>query len=444
MPKDTELSERERGILKLVATGVSNKEIAGELRISTNTVKVHLRNIFSKIGTFSRTEATLYAIEHGIVDAPGNGVYNPAAGGRAKTRSTRNQRLVIGILIGLSAIALIGLGANYLSERLLPTASPQTVFPTADPVLRWTKHAPLPEGRAGMAATVYDNQVYLIAGMTRAGITGSSLRYDIQADRWYAITHKPSAVTDIKAVLIGEKIYIPGGRAIDSVITNLEVYDPQSDSWEEKAHLPLPLSGYAATAFEGELYIFGGWDGTQVTDGIFRYDPQADEWSLLTRMSTARAYMGAELLGGKVYIIGGWDGKAALTDGSIFIPNRISTGGNAWFNLASLPVPLCRIAISSLVNSIFVAGVPTSDCASPFPAGSDPPQLVDVTYQYNSQNDTWLQIELPDEALGTSSAIITNNEFLYKMGGFSRSDFHTQNFAYQAIYTTSIPIIISP
>ena len=50
MASDVELSDREKEILKLVATGVSNKEIAYQLGISPNTVKVHLRNVFTKIG----------------------------------------------------------------------------------------------------------------------------------------------------------------------------------------------------------------------------------------------------------------------------------------------------------------------------------------------------------------------------------------------------------
>ena len=66
------LSEREIEILQLVSQGKSNKEIAAELFISVNTVKVHLANIFAKIDVSSRTEATLYAIEHGIVASPAN------------------------------------------------------------------------------------------------------------------------------------------------------------------------------------------------------------------------------------------------------------------------------------------------------------------------------------------------------------------------------------
>ncbi|HEU5097442.1 MAG TPA: response regulator transcription factor, partial [Roseiflexaceae bacterium] len=68
MSSDTsQISEREREILRLVATGATNQQIAYQLNISVNTVKVHLRNIFGKIGVTSRTEATLYAVRSGLV-----------------------------------------------------------------------------------------------------------------------------------------------------------------------------------------------------------------------------------------------------------------------------------------------------------------------------------------------------------------------------------------
>ena len=64
---NSELSERELQILLLVAQGLSNRQIAGQLDISDNTVKVHVRNIFAKINVASRTEASLYAVRHGLL-----------------------------------------------------------------------------------------------------------------------------------------------------------------------------------------------------------------------------------------------------------------------------------------------------------------------------------------------------------------------------------------
>jgi DNA-binding NarL/FixJ family response regulator len=61
------LSERELEILRLVARGASNKEIAGDLFISEGTVKNHLTNILGKLGVRDRTQAALKAKELGLL-----------------------------------------------------------------------------------------------------------------------------------------------------------------------------------------------------------------------------------------------------------------------------------------------------------------------------------------------------------------------------------------
>jgi DNA-binding NarL/FixJ family response regulator len=61
------LTERELFVLRLVASGASNMEIAHKLSISVNTVKSHLKNILDKLQLENRTQAATYALKHGLV-----------------------------------------------------------------------------------------------------------------------------------------------------------------------------------------------------------------------------------------------------------------------------------------------------------------------------------------------------------------------------------------
>ncbi|MVO88159.1 hypothetical protein GPA10_26220 [Streptomyces sp. p1417] len=61
MPGGPALTARERGVLRLLALGLSNRLIARELGISEKTVKNHLSSIYLKIGATDRTQAALYA-----------------------------------------------------------------------------------------------------------------------------------------------------------------------------------------------------------------------------------------------------------------------------------------------------------------------------------------------------------------------------------------------
>lgn len=65
------LTERELEVLRFVARGLSNRDIARELYIAENTVKNHVRNILEKLQLHSRIEAAMYAVRHRLVDHAG-------------------------------------------------------------------------------------------------------------------------------------------------------------------------------------------------------------------------------------------------------------------------------------------------------------------------------------------------------------------------------------
>src|SRR5688572_3483274 len=67
-PSLSELTEREGDVLRLIAQGKANKEIAMDLVIGEKTVKTHVSNILMKLGVQSRTQAALYAAQNGLAE----------------------------------------------------------------------------------------------------------------------------------------------------------------------------------------------------------------------------------------------------------------------------------------------------------------------------------------------------------------------------------------
>jgi DNA-binding NarL/FixJ family response regulator len=63
------LSDREREVMGLLASGLANKQIARRLEISEKTVKAHLTSIYRQIDVASRTEAVVWAREHGLAES---------------------------------------------------------------------------------------------------------------------------------------------------------------------------------------------------------------------------------------------------------------------------------------------------------------------------------------------------------------------------------------
>lgn len=66
--KTPQLTEREILVLRLVAQGLTNKEIAHSLGVTARTVEFHLNNIFQKLNVFSRTSAVIVAEKSGLLE----------------------------------------------------------------------------------------------------------------------------------------------------------------------------------------------------------------------------------------------------------------------------------------------------------------------------------------------------------------------------------------
>ncbi len=429
MPEENNiLSEREDQILQLVAKGMTNREIAQFLTISPNTVKVHLSNVFEKLGVSSRTEATLYGIEHGIVSVPGNErTENPET--PAEQPFFRKYRWVLIPVAGLllAAILLMVFGRDLIFPQPTPTPSGAEVI--AEMQDRWQELAPMPAARTGLAATAYDGNIYAIAGEGPAGVSRSVFRYVMEDDRWESLEDKPTPVQDVEAALIGEKIYVPGGLLGDGAPTNiLEIYDPRANQWESGAPLPVKLSAYAMADFEGQLYLFGGWDGQKALDNVFIYDPGTDEWREGTPMATARYQAEAIPLADKIVVVGGRDNQVILKNADYFYPSRDLREETPWEALSPLPEPLTGISVINVYDTLYVIGGYNPDGGS-------------QAASYIFYDDVWSEFGDIQPQVMQSPTLTNVGSFIYLLNPGESSD-QTAFWSYKAFsYEIFLPII---
>lgn len=442
-----ELSERELEILRLVATGASNKEIAQALYISSNTVRVHLRNIFTKIGVTSRTEAAMHAVRIGLVqtstvkvatedEAPALNQSIPASAPTSQPVSAAGAWLQRWGLVLLLAMILVAVGVGIMIAQLpLFQAPPAATLAVAvqsspTPIQRWQEHPALPTARSALALAAFENQIYAIGGETAQGITGDVQRYDPLNQQWTALKSKPLAVADINAVVLGGKIYIPGGRLGNGKISAaLEAYDPLNDTWNTYTSLPHAVSGYALIAYEGRIYLFGGWDGQSYVNTVYAYDPTLDVWQERTPMPTARGLCGAAISSGQIYVLGGTNGSGALTTTEIYVPARDNGSDNPWHSGPALPAGRYAMGIASASDLIYVIGGKGND-AQELPILELSPTAPD-----------WQIISASIPATWTSLGSVPLGPYIYLMGGLVENNPTGLNLSYQAIYTVVIPLV---
>ena len=430
------LSEREREILVHVANGLTNKEIAVLLNISTNTVKVHLRNIFSKIDATTRTEAALVAIRWGLVSV-------------VKTIAGQEQVEEAKDSIGAAEVKVESVPARKMSWQspwfggifalfMLMAVGIWVVFrlnqPETDPVMepqsaqqpRWqTLSSPGFIPLSGVL-TIVNQTVFVIGGKQEGSATGLVRALDLNTGEWSDRAAKPTIVSDVQAGVVGGKIYIPGGISVEGqALDVLEVYNPASDSWFTASPMPEPRSAYSLVVMDSQLYVFGGWDGRKVQSTAWLYDPLEDKWRQLAVLPEPIMSAAAVTAGGRIYLLGGHGAEGSLSSMWIYQPGET---GEPWQTGTNLPAAADHICAASIIEFLYAFQPISSSVQSAW------------LYTINARD--WTAYQAPDLDLTNCQATAAGTRLFVMANDPDSGEPVIQ--AIQAIYTTHFPNLERP
>jgi len=428
-----ELTERELEIVRAVATGATNQQIAQELMISVNTVKVHLKNIFVKLEIQSRTEVALHAVREGLIEverplAPEEVVGEAEPLGHETIPRWKRLTLVLAAAIAALLVWLPRVEqapASAPASEFVDVAGSARMTGPELQVQRWEAMVPLPTARSRLAAVYDGGQIYTIAGDTAEGVTGVVEVYDLSANSWSTGADKPTAVHNAGAAVIGGKVYVPGGYSAEGrVIADLEIYDPQEDSWARGASMPVGLCAYAIAVVENKLYLFGGWDGLKYVASTYEYDPLSDAWTEKTPMPSARGFSAAGVVQDRVYVVGGYDGQQELDLVQRYDPS-VEAAGDPWLELAPMNVPRGGLGVATIAGSLYAIG-----------GGWD--GYLAFNERYDPRSNEWSTVETPVFGEWRNLAVVASETRIYALGGWSR-DFVDTNYEYMALFTYYLP-----
>ncbi len=422
------LTPRETEILGLLAEGLSNDEIAQRLTISPNTVKVHVRNIFEKMGVQSRTEATMEAVRRGWIEVPGLGSeIEPPAWPPLQVDFGPGQAL--GVLLAVLVALAVGLwpqkqwhsSAPLLAPFSSDRAAPRTVLLPRMTVPRWTQRAALPTPRS-LAATAFVNGRLYVAGGENAGGDLATLEvYDPTLDVWQGFAPLPQAMRGAAATALGDRLLVAGGCAGNEVLAQAYVYQPAEDSWQSIAPLPAPRCGGSLVNWQGVPYFLGGWDGVNVMADVFMYSESEDRWQAGPALPAPRAFAAAVALPTGIWLLGGSDGSEQQAT-----MWHLAAAGGRWQPQPDLPAARRGLAAAADGTSIYAFG-----------GGDD--QDSPLHDRFDLATLTWSTIDWPYQGPWRHGSAVMIGPNLHLIGGWG-GDYLQIHEAYQAAFFQFLPL----
>ena len=400
------LSKREEDVLKELISGASNKQIAESLFISPNTVKVHVRNIRTKLGATSRTDIVAKGLQlgqadddttiepelapptpsshsepEGAVEPAPTLVETPSESEPISAEIPAPQRSNPSLLLLVSIFLLVALGVGWFvlpqfAEQPIVESEPYSPIELSESGWYEARSAETPISHHTLSSVGAD--LYMIGGETDNGITNQTWHYSTSTFIWEQRTEKPTPVRDAASAVIQGQIYVVGGETDNGVYTNrTEIYSPLSDQWLPAAALPISAAGGVALSDGGLLYYVGGKSSAGHLATAFVYDPAVSGWRPLPDMTTARSNATGGVLANKLIIVGGSNGDEQLNSCEQF---DLTT--EIWSACADMLAPRAGASASAIFNQLHVFGGGVQD-------GSAHGESYDV------DRDTWQLLNTP-------------------------------------------------
>jgi DNA-binding CsgD family transcriptional regulator len=446
------LSEREMEVARLLATGLSNSEIARELVISPHTVKVHLRNIFEKLMVNSRTEASMVLLQHGWITVPGvdalpapeelpvplSPIPKPEPLTDLPAQLLPWQRVYLAGAVLLCLIALVApnlRGHGPTTPDLLSDADRAVIGASVVQLPpRWDIRTPLTIARNRIAVARLGQQLYVMGGEAAQGRTVPLVEaYDLTVNEWRPRSSLPEPLANLAATALGDFIYVAGGSALmptgESTVRDIFLrYDPAKNRWDQQGALPTPLAGAQLVSDGRALYLLGGWDGKAMHDEVWRYAPakagtsDRATWELVTRLPEATAFFGAALVGHDLYVVGGYDGQRESDAANVY-----SLQSGAWSELPRLASP--RGGLSLVYDGLAL-----------FALGGGWTRPLDTLERYDPSVGVWSNFPSPIPGEWRHLAAVSYNDRIDLIGGWS-GDYLPVHLQYQSSFRALLPVI---
>jgi len=447
-PQENPLSEREMEVSRLLVTGATNSEIARELVISPQTVKVHLRNVFEKLQVSSRTEASMVLLRRGWLTVPGVSTARapeapppdpePLADRPGQPQLWQWGMLAGGLLVCLFALLLPNMLGRAKSPVGLLSDSGQTLIgkPALEVLPRWSALPAMPTARSRLAVAQMGQRIYALGGEGADGQTLDLIEvFDLRQQQWHPGPTLPEPLANAAATFAGDRIVVAGGSALGgeeglvvTVSDRLYLLDPEGDAWQRGGVLPVSLAGASLVSLGDSVYLIGGWDGTAMHDEVWQL-PLADletaaasDWTTVTRLPVAAAFLGATVVEGEIVVVGGYDGKRELADAAAY-----AVRFNIWRRLPPLAAPRSGVTLVYDGMAMLALGGGWTH------ATADHERFDPLTSQ-------WTVLESPISGEWRHFGAVFNEGSVYLIGGWS-GDYLDTTLQYRSTFRALLPAI---